>query len=573
MNPQRCHRFLRTATVLGGLTLTALAQAAVIQGTGSTPTSASLGATDAVGFTMADSGPGHILVVPYFTAQKGQGSVLHMVNTDENNGKVVKLRYRGAANGDTLLDFLVLLSPGDVWTAFVYAGSDGLARIVTADKSCTYPRIEGLIEGQNQGVAFNTARLNPALSDADKANHTREGSIEAIVVADIPSGSLYGPATNERSALFTAIKQVNGIAPCTNAVLETSLLTDATSEAMAASRGLATPTGGVGGSWYIIDVPGTTTFAGSATAFKAVNAAGKNARGNFVLFPQSTDPVIQPERFTADPLLVSAGLAGRVKDASGNLSDLTTAPVLTARFSDLPDLSTPYYLPASARNARVTAGDLSHLMAVTEVSNQYTGDQNISAKTDWVFALPTKRYSVGVDYSRASASNASSTALVYSSVPPAAANNQYFYTATAIEPASRNTSFGRSGLASACTFYELRGLGGAVDNEILYDREGTVKGPGAVFIGAFQQLRLCGAVDVMGIKSNVSDLSALSASVSSHGNSSLFTNGWRKIKPIDATTGLGLPLLGASFIKLTNPAAQPGVSGNYGITWPHMMTK
>ena len=555
--------------MLGGFALASLAQAAVIQGTGSAPSSVSLGATDAVGFTMADSGPGHVLVVPYFTAQNGQLSVLHLVNTDVNNGKVMKLRYRGAGNGDTLLDFLVLLSPGDVWTAAVVAGNDGLAQLFTGDGSCTYPFIN------YAPVSFNTARLNPTVSDADKANHTREGSIEVINAADIPSGAVYGPGTSAHSALFTAIKQVNGVAPCTTATLDANLLTDATSEAAAASRGLATPTGGVGGSWYIIDVPGTTTFAGSATAFKAVNAAGKNARGNFVLFPQSNDPVSEPERFTADPLLVSAGLAGRSKDASGNLSNLTTAPVLTAQFSDLPDLSTPYYLPTSALNARTTAGDLSRLMAVTEVSNQYSTEPSISAKTDWVFALPTKRYSVAVDYSQASASNASSTALVFSAVPPAASNNQYFYTGTS--HSAPNTSFGRNGngLASACTFYAMQGGGGVVHrDEILYDREGRGREQGAVFIGFLTAMRFCGAIDVMRVAPGSSAPSALSASVSVHDNTSgFFTNGWRKIKPVDTVTGLGLPLLGASFIKLTNPAAQPGVSGNYGITWPHMMTK
>jgi hypothetical protein len=553
--------------MLGGFALVGLTQAAVIQGTGSTPTSVSLGATDAVGFTMADSGPGHILVVPYFTAQNGQGSVLHLVNTDENNGKVVKLRYRGAGNGDTLLDFLVLLSPGDVWTAAVLAGNDGRAQLITADRSCTYPSIAP------PGVSFNTARLNPTLSDSDKANHTREGSIEAIVVADIPSGTLYGPATTARSVLYTAIQHVNGVAPCTMSALDASLLTDATSEAAAASRGLATSTGGVGGSWYIIDVPGTTTFAGSATAFKAVNAAGKNARGNFVLFPQSNDPVSEPERFTADPLLVSAGLAGRTKDASGNLSNLTTAPVLTARFSDLPDLSTPYYLPASALNARVTAGDLSQLMAVTEVSNQYSMEPSISAKTDWVFALPTKRYSVAVDYSQASASNASSTALVFSAIPPAAANNQYFFKDPSF--VAFNTSYGRfnpnlapSYEPQACTRYST-GYSMGRDHSSHYDREGESRNGGAVFTEMPVPLRFCGAVDVM----RWGEVSALSASFSHPAYVRGFNSGWRKIKPIDAVTGLGLPILGASFIKLTNPQAQPGVSGNYGITWPHMMTK
>lgn len=88
-----------------------------------------------------ESGTGHMLLVPYYTAQNGNMSVFHVVNTDTVNGKALKVRFRGASNSDDVLDFQVFMSPGDVWTAAVTQGSDGVANLVTADGTCTLPAI------------------------------------------------------------------------------------------------------------------------------------------------------------------------------------------------------------------------------------------------------------------------------------------------------------------------------------------------------------------------------------------------------------------------------------------------
>jgi hypothetical protein len=541
-----CQRWGHRVFVLSAIAACGLATAGVIPGTGTAPSANQLGTTDAVKFTVAESGPGHALVVPYFTAQNGQMSVLHLVNTDLNNGKAVKLRYRGAGNADTLLDFVVLLSPGDVWTGAVNAGSDGKAQI-TADKSCTSPSIP------SQGQPFSTWRLNPNWTPAVQANNTREGYIEAIVMADIPSTAAYGAGNSTRSSLYTAIRHINGVAPCTQSVIDAAMLTDTSDEAVAASRGFATPTGGLMGTWYIIDVPGSTTFSGSATAFTAVNSSGQSARGNYVLFPQSDEAVAQPERFTADPLLVAAGLAGRSKTVDGVLSHLTTAPVLQAQFSDLPDLSTPYYLAPSALNARRTAGDLTQTLAVKSVKNQYATEPWISAKTDWVFSMPTMRYSVAYDY----AATGTTRRTVYSLISPRDSSAQYF--------SNSNVSNNESQLWTK-QFRNLR---------FVFNREGL----GIERLGV-QCASLClppllwsaGMVSVMSLDAGFG--SALRASVTSR-TSSVYNSfsGWINISTEDPDTQLGLPLLGASFIKLTNPAAQPGVSGNYGITWPHGYTR
>ena len=93
---------------------------------------------DAVATQMAQvqaGGIGHVLVTPYFSTANGNTTLLSLVNTDSVNGKAVKVRFRGAANSDDILDFTVLMSPSDVWTASVERGPDGivLPRGLSAD--------------------------------------------------------------------------------------------------------------------------------------------------------------------------------------------------------------------------------------------------------------------------------------------------------------------------------------------------------------------------------------------------------------------------------------------------------
>ena len=107
-------------------------------------------ATTATQLKWGSNEPGHQLITPYFSTQGDNNTLLSYVNTDRVNGKLLKVRFRGAANGDALLDFMVLLAPGDVWTASLSQGPDGLARISSPDKSCTLPSLPA------QGVSFDT---------------------------------------------------------------------------------------------------------------------------------------------------------------------------------------------------------------------------------------------------------------------------------------------------------------------------------------------------------------------------------------------------------------------------------
>lgn len=128
--------------------------------------------TNANAFELSNGGVGHNLIVPYFTAQDGNITVLHLTNTDVKNGKAVKVRFRGAANSDHILDFQVLLSPGDVWTGAVTAGADGVAQL----RRLRYLHVLDAYQGR--GPVVRDAPPARSLSAADKAAGTREGYVE-----------------------------------------------------------------------------------------------------------------------------------------------------------------------------------------------------------------------------------------------------------------------------------------------------------------------------------------------------------------------------------------------------------
>lgn len=439
--------------------------------------------------SVAESGAGHILVMPYYNAQNGNMSVFHLTNTDTVNGKAVKVRFRGASNSDDVLDFQVFMSPGDVWTAAVAKGADGRAQLVTADTSCTLPKIPA------GGVSFVTDRLSKKGWTADdKAEQTREGYVEILNMSDIQPGS----------SLFKAVKHTNGAgtAPCTSVVLNDTLnvVPVAASSAVialpnnasfpAAVKGannndLAAPTGGLTGQWYIQNVAQTTTFSGSAAVIKAGTTYN-------VFSPQKNGTATLE---TADPLMMTKALV--------------------PQHYDVPDLSTPYDNANATAAAQAT--DLTNQLGHAAVMNQYATDAGVFAKTDWVFSMPTRRYTIAANYAAdVSQEVESSTA---TSLAPAALTNAKAYrvingnVAGNIFSTDTNTSVNDKGqicvTASSSTFF---------DREETYQQDGAVFSPGTP-----TKTQLCGEVSVLAF---ASDASVLGATVARQNVAAPYTNGW-----------------------------------------------
>jgi hypothetical protein len=129
---------------------------------------------------VADNHIGSINVVPYYSVQNGNTVALTITNNDQLNGKAVKVRFRGAAWSDDVLDFQVFLSPSDVWTASIVKNAAGNAVLSThgaaGDQTATLPNF-------NNGDAEFAADVRLATSDV---GGTLEGYVEIITMADIP---------------------------------------------------------------------------------------------------------------------------------------------------------------------------------------------------------------------------------------------------------------------------------------------------------------------------------------------------------------------------------------------------
>ncbi|MEY2953104.1 MAG: hypothetical protein RLZZ401_1191 [Pseudomonadota bacterium] len=513
---------LALAGALGGA-----ATAGVLSGR-ETASLTNLGLTTANVLTVNPDGVGHVLLVPYFSAQNDNATILSVTNSDYLNGKAVKIRFRGAANGDRLLDLTVFLSPNDVWNGVVTQNpATGIGQLSTGDSSCTLPAM-----GKGVNVNFSSSRLNPALSPADLAGNTREGYIEIITMADIP-------ASLAQNSLSQSIQHVNGVPRNCGAAAVLATLTDASTESAAAGMGFATPTTGLHGTWTVLSVAKTLTFSGDAVALQALdNATGLPARANYVLFPQSEALASNGDVLTADPALRSnpAGSKTSSGQTTGYVPVTGGLPVVQAVWGDFPDLSTPYLAGMTIPNLQ--AAETSKVLAIKSLVNEYVTEAGIGAATDWLLSMPTKRYAVGIDYRQVT------PVLIYS-VMLGAASTEYF--------ASDTVTLNQGKVCWQA----------ASSQPTFYDRDEGLRAPGVGFTRARQ---LCGATSALMV--GATPLSALGAAVATENTENMaFTNGWARLDT--SNRGPGLPVLGAAFIKASNPNAAAGVSGNYGILSPH----
>ncbi|WP_422848659.1 cell surface protein [Acidovorax sp. M14] len=530
---------------------------------------------------------GHMLVVPYFTAQNGNMTVLHLSNTDQNSGKAVKIRFRGAANSDDIMDFQIYLSPGDIWTGAVAQGAGGTATLYSADKTCTVPAIPAA------GASFSTARLNAA----DNVNGTREGYVEIFNMADIPSnknfdkdGKIADAGAN--SVVYTLTKHVNGVAPCSvegsaartalnDIALTNFTVKDAAVGANANAVGFGASTTGLAADWYILNLAQSTAFSGSATAIEArVAAGGAAGAANFVHFPQTSagsatffaGAGTAADSFTADPLL-------RQFYTLQDKTTVTTGPVVTPLFVDLPDMSTPYVtaIDAVGNAPKVQAINLTAALSRTSVSNQFALDAGIKAATDWVFSMPTRRYSVAANYKAAKTSDKDYR--LYSDL--SVINNAYTTTAASAPGAADEWFY------PANTRVDARG-NICVDATSMrfYDREETTSGAAPIFSPAVaSQLSFCGETSVLSF--SASKVLGSSSDLTATTMTTPYTNGWTVVtttnafataaadntNALAATAKGGLPILGDAFIKVNNDSAGNGFASTFGITWTHRFNR
>lgn len=585
------------ATMISGFALVGGAHAVIV----ANPT-APAGVGAATTLEVNADNIGHSLLYPYYNAQGTNYTLFSIVNTDMFNGKAIKIRFRGAENSDDVYDITVLLSPGDVWNANITRGANGIARLTTADRSCTLP-------AAINGTEFVTNRLSTTASAAARAQSTTEGYIEVFNMADIPPTrtAAGGGGVN---ALYTAIKHVNGVPPgCAESTPALqALFNDPTDVATAEALGLGAPTTGLTGSWTILNGPAAASWAGLARAIEArVGASDVPGYGNIVFFPQNNTPVAAAlvAQATADPILRGGTVDNRVASMG------TVAPVQALNF-DFPDMSTPYLnadgvILANGAAARRQAYRLSRALAVSSISNEFVTGSGIAAMTDWTLSSPTRRYNVARNY----AANANLyTNLGFDDanvgvgavlVPPAglAVTPTNYYTPANVAVTTYSGTAPQGVICVLGTTVQFTaGVNTPTPNNLITgvnagtEEQFIAQGPNGFVISPGQGPgapdNLCGEVSVMSFNAARPAISVLNAQITRFDFTGTNAAGWARIatpglavaagQGLGGSTRAGLPIIGHSFVQFTNNnalagGAAAGTIANYDQTLEHRSTK
>jgi hypothetical protein len=454
-------------------------------------------------------GIGHMLIVPYFSAQGGNTTLLNIFNASDT-AKAVKVRFRGAGNGDELASFQVFLNAFDAWTVNISSGAGGLPVLATIDRSCTVP---AAINGQQ----FSISRLNPAMTGTLRANQAREGYIEIIAMGDVIRDT---PLWREMTLSF-------GAPPCAPSVLGALTRFDPQ---------LAPPSTGLMANWILINVPQTTIWSGEALAYEARHD-GLASTGNNVFFPHAESPLTSADvaQYTADPLF---------NFANGG-------PVVTPTSRDLPDLSTPYTSPVTAPQHQ--ANELSFEIAAQRSAVEFFTDPTVQATTDWVASMPTRRYYAAVDYRG-----------------PTLITNRGSFGADSAVYFSRLSDRDVSSSGQSCyvtmVFQFLMTLYDRESNLLSSELAPGILGQQITFCG---MVSVFSVFDSKGAASPTLKAAATrtsvpeSAAIVLAGKDGLAVLKWTVL---DATEK-GQPVLVRQFSRAINPSVAPGISGTYGFSW------
>ena len=191
-------------------------------------------ATGVIAQEVSQKEAGDLAIIPYYTVLDGKNTGMHIINTTDST-QVVKVRLRRGADSKDALDFNLVMSPRDEWTANIGANPNGDGVVVTTnDTTCTVPAFpaggavmpstfaegaeEGYVEiigmgqptseGQTLAVAAEHDDGVPLSCAVVRQNFYRVADGDAYTLATFPNGESttrgvhYGDLTS--SAVCTA---------------------------------------------------------------------------------------------------------------------------------------------------------------------------------------------------------------------------------------------------------------------------------------------------------------------------------------------------------------------------------
>lgn len=138
-------------------------------------------ATGADAVSISANGSGQALILPYYTVNGGNSTLLSLRNSTDAV-KAVRITFREGRNGAAVLDFNIYLAPHDTWVGAVVGDAEGPARISRSDATCTVPLLPDVPQ------PFQNFEYSPPLQGDGGPYHlerTREGFVEFIEMGEV----------------------------------------------------------------------------------------------------------------------------------------------------------------------------------------------------------------------------------------------------------------------------------------------------------------------------------------------------------------------------------------------------
>jgi len=228
---------------------------------------------------LSPTGIGEVIIVPYYTVQGGNNTLLSITNVSADV-KAVKLRFLEAQNSKRVQSLNLYLPPNDVWTANIQASGDG-ARLITNDASCSEPAIS------SNGLAFFSSAYADDGGDTG-LGRTREGFVEIIEM---------GVVTDQK--IIDAVTFDQGTGQPVDCNLVNDYWADGGTWRTDATAGMSGLTGGLMAEANIINVNDGVEFSQTLTVLEEFNDSDDSLNSApYYLYPSldsaspanSTDP-------------------------------------------------------------------------------------------------------------------------------------------------------------------------------------------------------------------------------------------------------------------------------------------
>ncbi|MDG4550851.1 MAG: hypothetical protein P9G45_10625 [Candidatus Contendobacter sp.] len=333
---------------------------------------------------------GQALIFPYYTVRGGWTTLFGVTNTS-SQVVAVKVRFREAYNSRDVFDFNLILSPYDLWTAWVTDSPNGPV-IRTEDSSCTVGNIVGT---GATGVTF-PAPVSYVGAFADGGPTTvdrmREGYVEMIMMGASPgtpsavfplaAGAIHGSTTGTPP----------GCAALVSAFQNPALL---------GSYG-ACPTG----TSAVSGVSGTLRgeFCNYATSDTAATLPLQPLKGTYALvngakgFNAVGLPVaLQNFRDTGAMTLQLDSVGAVAFNDSWHEPSLSSATSNGFQFIPTPTATDPGIYNYGGLGATAVSDALAHTNVINEWSRRSNPAAGWVTATDWVLTFPTKNFFVDND--------------------------------------------------------------------------------------------------------------------------------------------------------------------------------